>query len=439
MLRRQLVTAMLAVLLAAALGYGLVRLFALRLEHGDVYPAYSTLRTDPLGAKAYLEALDALPGTEVRRNFRPLPRLRPAQPVTLIYAGVPHEARWGDEELRVFNALIGNGSRAVFAFSPAYRPERAPEDSKKEGAKDEKTDADQKADAKKGAKKKSGKDGKGEKEERDGDPTVPFSEAAKRWGFEFATIERKEGKTLPKAATLADPASGLEPEIAWHSGLYFDKLQPPWRTLYRHGERAVVIERRWGDGSLLLVADSYLLSNEALGGADRRPRLLAALAGPHRMIVFDEEHHGVTEQSGIVDLAKKYRLHGLAAGLLLVAALFVWKNTVRFLPPYEAEDTSDNTVTGREAAAGFTNLLRRTIPRGRLLETCVAEWRKAFAHQGRELAKVEAAYATHSALPPRDRDPLSGYRHIARALAAGRPGRSRPAVISSSPAEPPAS
>ena len=32
--------------------FGLVRLFELRFEVGDVYPAYSSLRSDPLGAMA---------------------------------------------------------------------------------------------------------------------------------------------------------------------------------------------------------------------------------------------------------------------------------------------------------------------------------------------------------------------------------------------------
>jgi hypothetical protein len=37
-------------------------LFELRFERGDVYPAYSSLRADPLGAMAFYESLEKIPG-----------------------------------------------------------------------------------------------------------------------------------------------------------------------------------------------------------------------------------------------------------------------------------------------------------------------------------------------------------------------------------------
>ena len=39
----------LLLLILAGFGYGLNRLFSLRFESGDIYPAYSSFRTDPLG------------------------------------------------------------------------------------------------------------------------------------------------------------------------------------------------------------------------------------------------------------------------------------------------------------------------------------------------------------------------------------------------------
>ena len=90
MLRKPLLCLLLALLLGGGFAYGLARLFILRYEVGDVYPPYSSLRADPLGTKALDDALDELPDVEVRRNFKPLPRLRPDGPVTLVYTGVPH-------------------------------------------------------------------------------------------------------------------------------------------------------------------------------------------------------------------------------------------------------------------------------------------------------------------------------------------------------------
>ena len=54
---------------AAAFTFGLVRLFQLRFEVGDVYPAYSTLRSDPLGTMAFYESLGKVPGFSSRRDF----------------------------------------------------------------------------------------------------------------------------------------------------------------------------------------------------------------------------------------------------------------------------------------------------------------------------------------------------------------------------------
>ena len=117
-MKRPAPTALLALLLASALVYGVAQLFTLRLERGDVYPPYSTLRSDPLGAKAIYEALDELPGCDVRRSFRPLIRLHPASPVTLIYAGIKRQSEWGEEEFRELQSLVASGTRVVFAFTP---------------------------------------------------------------------------------------------------------------------------------------------------------------------------------------------------------------------------------------------------------------------------------------------------------------------------------
>ena len=48
---------------------GLVYLFMLRFEAGDVLPAYSSLRADPLGAKAFYQSLEHLDSLAVSRNF----------------------------------------------------------------------------------------------------------------------------------------------------------------------------------------------------------------------------------------------------------------------------------------------------------------------------------------------------------------------------------
>ena len=76
------------VLLLVLLGgflFGLAQLFKLRFEAGDVFPEYSSLRTDPLGAKALYESLDHL--LTARRNYRSLAKLGDGRDTTLFYLG----------------------------------------------------------------------------------------------------------------------------------------------------------------------------------------------------------------------------------------------------------------------------------------------------------------------------------------------------------------
>src|SRR5690606_17698337 len=116
-------------------GYGLLHLFSLRFEQGDVYPQYSSLRADPLGTKALYDAFNSTGALQTQRNYRPLQRLRPAEPVALFYIGITQSSFWGKSELQHFERLIGSGSRAVFAFAP-QQPVNAPKQ-KKEKAENE--------------------------------------------------------------------------------------------------------------------------------------------------------------------------------------------------------------------------------------------------------------------------------------------------------------
>jgi hypothetical protein len=108
-------------LFGLAFAYGIVHLFALRFQEGDVYPPYSSLRADPLGTKGFHDALDELPQLDVQRNYRAIRRLRLPSPPTLVYAGVPSHAMWGAGELRDVEGLLTDGARVVIAFFPTGR------------------------------------------------------------------------------------------------------------------------------------------------------------------------------------------------------------------------------------------------------------------------------------------------------------------------------
>jgi hypothetical protein len=425
MLRKPLLRLLFALLLAGGFAYGLTQLFMLRYATGDVYPPYSSLRADPLGTKALAAALDELPGVEVRRNFKPLPKLRPDGPVTLLYTGVPHKAYWTEQELAAFDGLVVRGSRAVLAFFPV---DQTPSQ-KAQKHQEEEERAKKKEKLKKERAAKNKKKGKKEDvvEKKEDDQTVEdetddemeehfvkFSEVAKRWGFDFGYLPEQD-KAFDRQAALVEPGGHLESDLAWHSGLYFRDLKPHWKVLYMCGTMPVVIERKYGDGSIVLLADSFLISNEALR-KERHPRLLARLFSGPPTVIFDEESHGLRENPGIATLVGKYRLHGVIAGLLLLAILFVWKNAVRFIPAYEPHFAERDVVAGKESSEGFINLLRRSIRPAAIFETCLTEWRKAFAQKPRELAKVDEIWAQEQARPIRQRDAIAAYRAISRVL-----------------------
>ncbi len=424
MLRKPLLTLLLALILAGGFIFGITKLFLLRYEAGDVYPPYSSLRADPVGTKALAAALAEIPSVEVRRNFKPLQRMRTDRPITLVYTGVPHKAFWTEQELAAFDTLVVRGSRAVFTFFPidqslSEKEEKRKTDEERQKKKEQiekeqkktKAKKEQKKDEKKKSDPKAKKDGG---EEAMGREFVEFGEVAKRWGFDFAYLPEEE-KAYSRRAALIEPGGQLEPDLNWHSALYFRDLKPHWKVLYMSGTKPVIIERKYGDGSIILVADSYLISNEALR-KERHPQLLARIFSGPPLVIFDEESHGLREDLGIAKLARKYRLHGVIVGLLLLGVLFVWKNAVRFIPAYDPQFAENDVIAGKESGEGFINLLRRSIRPSAIFETCVGEWRKAFAGRPRELAKVEEIWAQEQVRPARERDPLNTYRAISRAL-----------------------
>jgi hypothetical protein len=420
MLRKASLLVLLGLFLAVVFGYGVARLFILRYEQGDVYPPYSSLRADPMGVKGVYSALQQMPGVAVRQNFKPLVKLQPETPVTLVYAGVARYAMWEEKEVLAFDRIVLGGSRAIFTFSPIehspvakeiLRQEKEEKDRKEKKREEEKKKADDKAD-----KAGNGKDRKDDDdEESDRSTLVKFDEVGKRWGVAFDFLPAAEDQQFKRRAVLQDHGSNLEPELSWHSALYFKDLKPEWKVLYTCDNQAVVIERPYGQGSIVLAADSFFLSNEAMR-AERRPKLLAWLFKGPPDLVFDEEHHDVRENPGIASLARKYRLHGAVAGLALLAFLFVWKNSVRFLPPMEGTGGADDIVLGKESGEGFVNLLRRTIPPSRILEVCADEWHKAFAHKPEDVEKVAQLCAQELARPSRERNPVDAYRAMTRAV-----------------------
>jgi hypothetical protein len=391
---------------AALFAFGVGQLFELRFASGDVYPPYSSLRADPLGTMALYESLGKMPGLTVRRDFSTSNRL-PEEPKTAYFhlAAGRSEWRWLDaDDFHEIKNFVAAGGRLVITFFPQtgssydYRGDEQETNSVESGQLKPKA---------KPAKKTH--------------PALHAGEVnvEEEWGLhpDFAELPQEQG--VYQAVPVWNRAgTGLPHSLDWHSGMIFTNSDAAWKTIYARGKDAVVLERPFGRGTVVVAGDSYFLSNEAMT-KDRHADFLAWLVGANTQVVFDEAHLGILHSPGIAALMRQYRLHGLAAGLLLLAGLFIWKNSTSLAPP-PAEAQREEFVAGKDSASGFINLLRRHISARAVLGVCFAEWKKSASPAGRvsntRLQRAEAIWAEEQARPAGQRDAVAAYNRISETL-----------------------
>ena len=397
---------------AAIFAFGIVQLFELRFEAGDVYPAYSSLRADPLGTMAFYESLGKLPGISVRRDFSESNRL-PEESGTAYLHLAAESYEWRDvpdDLFREIKNFLARGGRLVITYFPQTKPpfHFQPDDDKTNSIKSAHLKS-------KGTNAPSVKPAKSKKKNGDAKSWVNLED---EWGFHegFEKLEPDADNYRP--VSVVNKIGSVPHWLNWHSGMIFTNCAAAWRMIYARGTNAVVIERKFGKGSVVLASDSFFVSNEAMA-SDRHAELLAWLVGANTRVVFDEAHLGIAESPGVAALMRKYRLHGLAAGLLLLAGLFIWKNSTSLVPPH-ADEQREDFVVGKDAASGFVNLLRRNIPTRDIFAACFAEWKKSAAPSGKfssaRLQKAEAVFQSENFLPANQRNPIATYKKISETL-----------------------
>ncbi|MSU47480.1 MAG: DUF4350 domain-containing protein [Opitutus sp.] len=365
-------------------------MFQRRVAQGDLFPVYSSLRADPLGTRALHDALGRVPGLQVERGFKSIREIEATPARTLVLAGFRSRGwtRFQREEFDALDTAVRRGSRLVIALRAAT----ARTDQEKAEEKKAEDEADRK--------RKLNEDG----DEKKAKPVLV--DLRRRWGAglkERVLVSRSDGAVRADDAGIA----GLPESVAWRSDLFFD-LEPNagWRVIYRRGVAPVLVERMHGLGSIVLAADAYFLSNEALQKA-REPALLAWVIGPNRRVVFDEAHLGVAARPGVASLARRYGLSGAFFTLLLLAVLFGWRRMALFVPP--AAD-ADAVALTYHPAAGLEALLRRAVPPGELASACLKEWRPTA--RATDQAKVTAAFEA----APKNAPAVALYNAAVRAL-----------------------
>jgi len=105
----------------------------------------------------------------------------------------------------------------------------------------------------------------------------------------------------------------------------------------------------------------------------------------------------------------------------VLGVLFLWSSLPGFVPPREEDPAAAGSATGKDSASAFVGLLRRTIPRAKLLEVCFAQWSRAVPQSERlvsrqRLARVKEEMAAYEAELSESRDALTTFQTITRIL-----------------------
>ena len=104
-------------LLALLLLLGGWLIYSMRYQGSDIYPYYSSFRSDRMGTKVLYESLKSFPELEVERNFRPSNELTDNQDICLFILGCSPGSLHVDFKEIEDNAL--RGERVIVSFTPA--------------------------------------------------------------------------------------------------------------------------------------------------------------------------------------------------------------------------------------------------------------------------------------------------------------------------------
>lgn len=313
-----------AALFALAVIYSILR----RTESTYNYPSYSSLNNGEQGTKAYFDALSRL-GFTPSRNFKLLHKLEGSR-TAIFYAGAEMGTfRFSEEqELKQFEELAGGGARMIIAFDPEAVISMHPD--------------------------------KGKKKE-----DAPEDRLKTRWGIQLAHVDRKvsnEDRAVLKGLDMLP--------VNWQ----FSSWSQAWAPSHLRNGAPLFLERPFGKGSIVLIANSKLFTNRELLVQPDVDALTAA-PGTYREIIFDESHLGLEDTGTVLGLARAHGLQWMLAGFAALAILYVWRSSFSFIPRSPAP--VEMAVGGRDAHAALSNLLMQSVPAQSVLRVAAEEWNRS--------------------------------------------------------------
>jgi hypothetical protein len=325
--------------------------FRWRLETGNTFPEYSTYRADPKGLKAFYESLLASDQVHVSRRMQSSKILPSGENQVLVHAGIRvDQPSVSEEDSQLFDHWLATGGRLIFALRPEEnQPARnlaAPLENQ---------------------------------DETDRPSSVTWRTLFRRWGVETVPLSGMH------TGTTDSTLFGKIPR--WLGRDSFDRLTSGWKVIAVQDGKGVIVERTFARGSLVLLTDSYPLSNEALA-TNRNTGFLLWLMDNRSGVLFDETHLGLSERPGIMTLAQRYGLQGTVISVVAVLLLFIWKCQYTLVPRTGiAQDGL--TISGSSSDQAFLNLLRRNVSQKELMSVCIRTWLKTARPKPVQLARLE--------------------------------------------------
>jgi hypothetical protein len=353
MLSRQRLAGTVALILIAIFLCVLANSVLRRAENSHSYPDYSSLNNGANGTKAFYDALARL-GFDVSRNYGPQYKLAGRRADIFCFGmALSSLPALADETFSGYAPLARSGDRLVLAFDPeAMAPRSVPLSPGKAHVRDN----DEKA----------------------------LDDLSKNWGIQLEYRKRQVG----------DPVFRIP---GWDSVTWrFSSWSKEWIASNFEQGSPLMLERKFGQGSLLLVADVKRFTNSDLL-LHPDVAVLAALPGPRGPVIFDENHLGVANTGTVIGLASAHRLQWILWGLLGLAVLYVWRSSVSFIPPPGAE--GDAAVAGHDGHVALSNLLSQSIPLKALFGKAAEEWNRTqtLRRASRLLTADDVLRATHTA------------------------------------------
>lgn len=360
-----------------ALFGGLLWLINLRFNTGDVYPRGSSLRSDPMGSKALFQSYTNIVGLNVERNFVPFDQVSsfPDESVLIML----NMRRYDLFRLRsesTIDDFLEKGGRLILGLNPK-RPRTSSSS----------TEEDEVVELGENTKKQS---------EEDSEPDQIL--ALK--GLDLVKGEEAEG-----VVNLVAKMDSLPDQLKWHSGAMLEVDTKYWQTLYESEGQIAMAQRSYGKGSIVVMGDDYLFTNDALLRM-RSSDLLVWVLGGKTNVIFDETHLGVIERTGIVGLLRRYQLESFFAALGLLFVMLVWRGASPFLPPYSMKESGNLVRSEQSTESGLADLIRRSISNEDLPAEAFRVWKESTV-RGRqkenywaaELVEVERLLSDYRSLP----------------------------------------